>query len=99
MRKVPDEHEIVRLRPKALEPDRWVVMRSERIDLFDVGREQLSPGLGRLPGSRLVRMHHSGRPHSEVCDRVVRHPDYILDTLLGERSVRILVLGLRPPVL
>lgn len=99
MGKMPDEHEIVRLRPKAFEPDRRVVVRSKRIGWFDVDVEHVSPGLGRLTGSRLARMKHSGRPHSELRDRAIRHPGYIFDTLIGERPFRVLVLGLGPPVL
>ena len=96
---MPDEHEIVRLGPKAFEPDRRVIVGSKRIDLFDVDVEQSTPSLGRLAGPRLARMQHPGRPHSEPRDRVMRHTGYILDTLVGERPFRVLVLGLGLPVL
>ena len=96
---MPDEHEIVRLGPKAFEPDRRVVVGSKCIGWFDVDVEQSTPGLGRLAGPRLARMQHPGRPHSELRDRVMRHSGYVLDTLVGERPFRVLVLGLGLPVL
>ena len=99
MGKMSDEHEIVRLGPKAFEPDRRVIVGSKRIDLFDVGVEYLAPGLGRLAGPRLARMKHSGRPYSELHNPVMSHAGNIFDTLVGERPFRVLVLGLGLSVL
>lgn len=96
---MPNEHEIVRLTAEAFEPDRRVIVWSKRIGLFDVGVEQSTPGLGRLAGPRLFRMKHLAWPHSELRDRVMRHTRDILDALVGERPFRVLVLGLRAPVL
>jgi hypothetical protein len=99
MGKMPDEHEIVRLRPKAFEPDRRVIVGSKPIGVFDVGVEHLAPSLGRLTGPRLARMKYPRRPHSELRNRVMRHAGNIPGTLVGERPIRVLVLGLGPPVL
>ena len=96
---VPDEHDVVRLRVEAFEPGCRLIIGSESIRFLDVGLQQSTPDLGGLACSRLAGVNHPSRAHTELLDGVSCHPGNVVDTLVGEWAFRVLVLGLRLPVL
>ncbi len=99
MGKVANEHEVVRRRIQALDPDRGVIVGREGVSLLDIGLEHSAPDHGRLVRPRLARVDDARHPHSQLLDRVTCDPRDILDAPIGKRSLRVLVLGLGLPVL
>ena len=49
-----DEHQVVNLRVEAFDPCLGVVVWSEGVPLLDIGAQQRTPHIGRLPCPRLA---------------------------------------------
>jgi PPOX class probable F420-dependent enzyme len=91
-----DEHEVVgHLDIEAFDPDRRVVVWSERVALLDGNAQHFSPGLSGLTGAGLAGVNDATRSHAELVDRQASHVRNVIGALVGERPFRILVLGLR----
>ena len=94
-----DEHEVVYWRIEAVDPCRGVVVWSEVVALLNFGAQQCTPHIGRLTGPGLARVDNPGGRHPELVDRPTSHTRNALSALVGERPLRVFILGLGLPML
>ena len=99
VRKMTDEHEVVHLRVEAFDPCRGVVVWSEVVALLNFGAQQYTPHIGRLTGPGLARVDNPGGRYPELVDRPTSHTRNAVSALVGERSLRVFILGLGLPML
>ena len=94
-----DKHEVVHLGVEPFDPDRRVVLRSERLGLLNLGTQHFAPCVGRLTRPGLARVDDKRSPDAESFDGVTSHTGDLLRALVCEWSLRVFVLGLGLPVL
>lgn len=94
MGQVPDEYHLVHLGVEALDPGSRVIVGSKTLGWLDGGIQQSAPYLGRLAGPCFPRVNHLCRSHIELLAGTACHTGDVSDALVGERPLRVLVLGL-----
>ena len=99
VRKVPDQQEIIRGRPKALGPLRRVVVGGETVGLFDTDAQQSCPHFGGLAGPRLARVHNPSRPHAGDLHGLAGHSRNVVGALAAEGALRVFPFALGLSVL